>query len=83
MNAISGFFSAITNTFKSATGTGLDTITAAPIAAQVAEDLFNHDLVPASRKDVEEAYAALTGDFPREGNLAEVELFLMDFGWLA
>lgn len=83
MNTISGFISTIANTFKTATGTGLDTITAAPIAAQVAEDLLKHDLIPANHTDIEESFAALTGDFPREGDLAEVELFLDSFGWLA
>lgn len=83
MNALTGFFSAITNTFKGATGTGLDTIVTTPLPAMIAEDLLKHNLVPATHIDIEETYAALTGDFPREGDLAEVELFLHSFGWLA
>ena len=49
----------------------------------MAEDLLKHDLIPATHTDIEESFAALTGDFPREGDLAEVELFLDSFGWLA
>lgn len=83
MNALTGFISAITNTFKGATGTGLDTIAATPLPAMIAEDLLKHDLIPATHTDIEETYAALAGNFPREGDLAEVELFLHSFGWLA
>ena len=83
MNALTGFISAITNTFKSATGTGLDIIATTPLPAMIAEDLLKHDLIPATHTDIEETYAALAGDLPREGDLAEAELFLHSFGWLA
>ena len=53
MNALTGFISAITNTFKGATGTGLDTIAATPLPAMIAEDLLKPDLIPATRTDIE------------------------------
>ena len=83
MTALTGFLSAITNTLKSATGINLDTAHPAPLAAHIAEDLLKHDLVPAGPADIEESYAVLTGTFPNEGDLVEVELFLDGFGWLS
>ena len=83
MTALTGFLSAITNTLKGATGINLDTARPAPLAAHIAEDLLKHDLVPAEPADIEESYAVLTGNFPTEGDLAEVEFFLQSFGWLA
>lgn len=83
MNTLTGFLSAITNEFKSATGINLDTVHPAPLVSHIAEDLLKHDLIPATRTDVEESYATLTGTFPSEGDLVEAELFLYSLGWLA
>ncbi|OFR63690.1 hypothetical protein [Corynebacterium sp. HMSC078H07] len=83
MNTLNGFLSAITSSVKNATGINLDTVQPAPLVTHIAEDLLKHDLIPATRTDIEESYAVLTGNFPTEGDLAEVELFLHSFGWLA
>lgn len=83
MNTLTGFLSAITNEFKNATGINLDTVHPAPLESQIAEDLHKHGLVPATRTDIEESYAALTNSFPSEEDLTEVELFLYNLGWLA
>lgn len=83
MTALTGILSAITNTLKGATGINLDTAHPAPLAAHIAEDLLRHDLIPATPADIEESYAVLTGTFPTDDSLAEVELFLHSFGWLS
>lgn len=83
MNTLTGFLSAITNEFKSATGINLDTVHSAPLVSLIAEDLHKHGLIPATHTDIEESYAALTNSFPSEEDLVEVELFLSNRGWLA
>ena len=64
MNTLNGFLSAITNTVKSATGINLDPVQPAPLVTHIAQDLLKHDLIPATRNDIEESYAVLTGSFP-------------------
>ena len=83
MNTLTGFLSAITNEFKSATGINLDTVHSAPLVSQIAADLHKHGLVPATHTDIEESYATLTGTFPKEEDLVDAELFLYSLGWLA
>lgn len=73
----------IADAFKgSTTGTGLDTVSGAPVRALVAEALLDADKTPATTKDVAEALETVTGHAPDELEMLDAELFLIDFDWL-
>ncbi|MDO5031147.1 hypothetical protein [Corynebacterium sp.] len=83
MNTLTELMSAITATFKTATGTGLDTLGSAPLEARVAEQLFADDHIPATRTEIASALHTAAGHSPREEDLAVASEFLRSFGWLA
>ena len=81
MNTINGLISSFTTTFKSATGTGLDALDATPMEALVTEELVDRGTTPATTGNIVAAFNV--NNRPREEELYEVELFLMDFGLAA
>jgi len=83
MNKMRSLMDGIADAFKgSTTGTGLDTVSKAPVRALVAETLLDADKTPATTKDVAEALEAVTGHSPDEHEMLDAELFLIDFDWL-
>ncbi|MDN6099118.1 hypothetical protein [Corynebacterium flavescens] len=82
MNSLKGLLNSVSAVFKSATGTGLDTLASTPVEARVTEKLVEDDLIPATRNEVIEAFKATEGRSPSSTELPAVELFLLDFGWL-
>ena len=83
MNKMRTLLDGIADAFKgSTTGTGLDTVSGAPVRALVAESLLDADKTPATTKDVAEALEAVTGHAPDEVEMLDAELFLLDFDWL-
>ena len=83
MNKMRTLMDGIADAFKgSTTGTGLDTVSKAPVRALVAETLLDADKTPATTKDVAEALEAVTGHAPDEHEMLDAELFLLDFDWL-
>ena len=83
MNKMRTLMDGIADAFKgSTTGTGLDTVSGAPVRALVAESLLDADKTPATTKDVAEALETVTGHAPDELEMLDAELFLIDFDWL-
>ena len=83
MNMMRSLMDGIADAFKgSTTGTGLDTVSGAPVRALVAESLLDADKTPATTKDVAEALETVTGHAPDELEMLDAELFLIDFDWL-
>ena len=83
MNKMRTLLDGIADAFKgSTTGTGLDTVSGAPVRALVAESLLDADKTPATTKDVAEALETVTGHAPDELEMLDAELFLIDFDWL-
>lgn len=83
MNKMRTLLDGIADAFKSSTtGTGLDTVSGAPVRALVAESLLDADKTPATTKDVAEALETVTGHAPDELEMLDAELFLIDFDWL-
>lgn len=83
MNKMRSLMDGIADAFKgSTTGTGLDTVSGAPVRALVAEALLDADKTPATTKDVAEALETVTGHAPDELEMLDAELFLIDFDWL-
>ncbi len=83
MNKMRTLLDGIADAFKgSTTGTGLDTVSGAPVRALVAEALLDADKTPATTKDVAEALETVTGHAPDELEMLDAELFLIDFDWL-
>lgn len=83
MNKMRTLLDGIADAFKgSTTGTGLDTVSGAPVRALVAEALLDADKTPATTKDVAEALETVTGHAPDEHEMLDAELFLLDFDWL-
>lgn len=73
----------IADTFKdSLTGTGVDTISATPVDAAVAEYLVEADSTPANTKEAATAFEAITGHAPDTDEMIQLEAFLLSFGWL-
>lgn len=73
----------IADTFKdSLTGTGVDTISATPVDAAVAEYLVESDSTPASTKEAATAFEAIAGHAPDTDEMIQLEAFLLSFGWL-
>ena len=83
MNSLKGFFNSISAVFKGATGTGLDSPDATPIKARVAQKLVEDGLTPATSPEILAAFRTLERRDPSDSELAAIELFLFDFGWLA
>ena len=82
MNKMRTLMDGIADAFKgSTTGTGLDTVSEAPVRALVAETLLDAE-TPATTKDVAEALETVTGHAPDEHEMLDAELFLLDFDWL-
>ena len=83
MNKMRTLMDGIADAFKgSTTGTGLDTVSGAPVRALVAEALLDADKTPATTKDVAESLETVTGHAPDELEMLDAELFLIDFDWL-
>ncbi|MCG7442111.1 hypothetical protein [Corynebacterium sp. ACRPQ] len=83
MNKMRTLLDGIADAFKgSTTGTGLDTVSGAPVPALVAESLLDADKTPATTKDIAEVFEAVTGHAPDEHEMLDAELFLLDFDWL-
>lgn len=73
----------IADTFKdSLTGTGVDTISATPVDAAVAEYLVEADSTPASTKEAATAFEVIAGHAPDTDEMIQLEAFLLSFGWL-
>lgn len=60
----------------------MDTISATPVDAAVADYLVEADSTPASTKEAAAAFEATAGHAPDTDEMIQLEAFLLSFGWL-
>ena len=64
------------------TKTGLDVLEPVDQSSLVAEMLWRKDSVPATKSEILDTYAYITGRAPSDDEYLTVEQFLLSFGWL-
>lgn len=83
MKSMTDLLTSVSAVFTDTTGTGLDVLSPAPKPAAVAEFLVASDRIPATYVEVRAAHRDLYQKEMTSTESAEVELFLIEFGWLA
>lgn len=82
MSTISGLWESLVSVLHTDTGTGLDVLGYKSHVPEVAEFLFFHDLIPASRTDIRFACEQVAGSALGDDEMLEIQSFLLSFGWL-